>query len=71
MEAMIAKYNEMLRQKYGNNITVEIKSYVEDDDSIWYYYTTARYGDSESAFKTAKEAYDDACIYLSYAEELW
>ena len=63
-------YNKMLKDRHGQNITVEIKSYVEDDDSVWYYYTSARYGDSDS-FRTVKEAYDAADLYLCYVGELW
>ena len=70
MNEMLCKYNKMLKERHGKNITVEIKSYVEDDDSIWYYYTSARYGDSDG-FQTVKEAYDDADLYLSYVGELW
>ena len=68
---MLEKYNAMLKEEYGVNITVEIKSYIEDDDSVWYYYTSARYGRSENAFETIEEAYSDACLYLSYVGELW
>lgn len=68
---MIEKYNAMLREEYGKDITVEIKSYIEDDNSEWYYYTSARYGDSDNAFESIEEAYNDACIYLSYVGELW
>lgn len=68
---MIDKYNAMLRDEYGEGITVELKSYVEDDDSVWYYYTSARYGRSDYSFETIEEAYTDACIYLSYVGELW
>lgn len=67
---MIDKYNVMLKTEYGENVTVEIKSYIEDDDSVWYYYTSTRYGDS-NAFESIEEAYNDACIYLSYVGELW
>lgn len=68
---MLDKYNAMLREEYGEDITVILKSYIEDDDSERYYYTTARYGDSENAFETIEEAYSDACLYLSYVGELW
>lgn len=68
---MIEKYNAMLREEYGEDITVEIKSEIDDDGSKYYYYTSARYGDSDNTFESIEEAYDDACIYLSYVEELW
>ena len=64
------KYNEMLKKDYGQDITVQIKSYVEDDGSVFYYYTSARYGDSD-AYATIIEAYDAACLYLSYVGDLW
>lgn len=66
----IDKYNKMLREEYGEDITVEIKSYVEDDGSEWYYYTSIRYDDSD-AFETVAEAYDEAYVYLRYVGELW
>lgn len=65
--SMLDKYNEMLRERHGKNITVEIKSYIEDDGSKWFYYTSSRYGDSD-AYKTIEEAYDEADTYLG---ELW
>ena len=67
---MLYEYNQMLKEEYGENITVEIKSYIEDDGTILYYYTSIRYGDRD-AFETIEEAYKDACIYLSYVGELW
>lgn len=68
-QPMVDKYNEMLKSEYGD-VTVQIKSYAEDDGSVLYYYTSARYGDSE-IFETIEEAYSDACLYLSYVGELW
>ena len=68
---MINKYNAMLKEEYGQDISVEIVSYIEDDDSEWYCFTSARYGDSDNAFETVEEAYNDACLYLSYVGELW
>lgn len=67
---MLEKYNLMLKADFGENITVQIKSYIEDDGSEWYYYTSSRYGDSD-AYETAEEAYAAAAIYLSYVGELW
>ena len=66
----IEQYNEKLRSDYGENITVQIKKHIEDDDNVFYYYTSARYEDSDF-FETIKEAYDAACLYLSYVGELW
>lgn len=67
---IIEQYNEKLRHEYGQNITVQLRSHIEDDGSVWYYYTSLRYGDS-GYFKTIEEAYSDACLYLSYVGELW
>lgn len=66
---MLDKYNKMLRDTHGKNITVQIKSYIEDDDSEWYYYTSAKYGDSDS-YKTIEEAYENANDYLCVVGEL-
>lgn len=62
--------NEELRNTHGKSITVEVKSYVEDDDSIWYYYTSVKYGDSD-AYETIEEAYENANDYLHGVGELW
>lgn len=62
--------NEELRNTYGKYISVEVKSYVEDDGSIWYYYTSAKYGDSD-AYETIEEAYENANDYLNGVGELW
>ena len=69
-QPMVEKYNEMLRDEYGQNITVQLRSCTEDDGNVLYYYTSARYGDINS-FETIEEAYSDACLYLSYVGELW
>lgn len=34
---MLEKYNAMLKEVHGKNITVQIKSYIEDDGSEWFY----------------------------------
>lgn len=67
---MLNKYNSMLREKHGQSITVELKSYIEDDGSEWFYYTSARYGDSDG-YETIEEAYSAADLYLCYVGELW
>lgn len=67
---MLDKYNAMLKEKYGKDITVKLISYIEDDGSEWYSYTSARYEDSNNAFETIEEAYSDACLYLSYVGEV-
>ena len=67
---VLDKYNAMLKETYGEHITVQIKSYIEDDGSEWYYYTSARYGDSD-AYETVEEAYKEADDYLCGVGELW
>ena len=66
----IEECNDALRMTHGKDITVQIKSYVEDDDSIWYYYASARYGDSD-AYETLEAAYENANDYLNGVGELW
>ena len=63
MSNEIEKYNKMLKEEYGENITVEIKNNTDDDGNEYYYYISAYKGDSES-FETVREAYDYACMYL-------
>jgi hypothetical protein len=67
---MLDKYNAMLKEEYGEYITVKIKSYIEDDGSEWYYYTSNKYGDSD-AYETIEKAYKEAGIYLCGAGEMW
>ena len=68
---MLEKYNAMLRERHGRNITVKLISRIDEDDgSEWFYYTSARYGESDG-FETLKEAYDAADLYLCYVGELW
>lgn len=69
-KSKLDKYNSMLKEKHGANITVEIKNYIEDDNSIWYYYTSDKYGDSD-AYETIEEAYKEADIYLCGVGEMW
>ncbi len=61
----IDKYNKMLKKEYGEEITVEIKSYTDDDGSKVYYFSSILNGDSDG-FETIREAYDYACMYLEY-----
>lgn len=56
-------YNDKIIEKYGPGTTVEIKSYIEDDDSIWFYYTSNRCGDSD-AYESIEQAYEMANDYL-------
>ena len=55
--------NKLLQAKHGEDITVKIHSYEEDDGSIKYYYTSAKYQNSNS-YDTPKEAYKAADAYL-------
>lgn len=55
--------NRKLQEKHGEDITVKICSYKEDDGSIKYYYTSAKYGESDS-FNTPEAAYKAADAYL-------
>lgn len=64
--SMMDKYNKMLKAEYGENITVEIKGGF-DDGNEFFYYTSARYGDSDR-FETIEEAYKEASNYLHIIE---
>lgn len=64
---MLERYNTLLKEKYGANITVELKSYTEDDNSTWFYWDSARC-DSD-ACETVEEAYRNACAYLDRVGE--
>lgn len=70
VDGLVEFFNAKLRNAYGQEITVQIDAYEEDDGSVWFYYTSSRYGDSD-AFHTAIQAYDAAGLYLSYVGELW
>ena len=61
------KYNSLLKEKHGEEITVQIKDYIEDNDGIRYYWTSAKFGDSD-AYDTVEEAYVVADGYLSLSD---
>ena len=63
----IDKYNKMLKEEYGEDITVEIKNYINDDGSKVYYFSSAL-NENSGGFETVREAYDYACMYLEYQE---
>ena len=63
-ESELEHFNKLLQEKHGEDITVKICSYEEDDGSTKYYYST-RYSDSDS-YDTAKEAYQEADKYLMF-----
>jgi hypothetical protein len=68
---MLDEYNAILKEEYGEDITVKLVGEICDDGLEVFYYTSAKYGDSGNVFKTVKEAYADACTYLCYVGELW
>lgn len=63
-------FDAKLRKTFGENITVQLHAYEEDDGSIWFYYTSAKYGESD-AYVTASEAYDMASNYLNGVGEIY
>lgn len=63
VQSIIDKYNELLREEFGMDIAVQIKSNSEDDDSIRFLFTSAKYGDSYS-YDTAEKTYSEARKYL-------
>ena len=65
-----AKVNEKLREKYGQKITVRIKTYLGDDGRPVFYYTSKRYEDSDG-YPSVEEAYKNADIYLNGVGDLW
>lgn len=67
-DAGTEKYNEMLRQKHGREVSVVIKRRVDDDDgSVSYYYHSQFFGDSDG-YETAELAFDAADDYLTNIE---
>ena len=67
---LLKKLNNMLRETHGKRITVKLKHYIEDDGTTMYYYTSAKYGDSD-AYRHAVDAYYEADNYLHGVGELW
>jgi hypothetical protein len=64
---ILDKYNSMLREKHGQNITVKIKKVPRETK---YFFTSRKYGNSIS-FNTIEEAYKEADIYLCGVGEWW
>lgn len=64
---ILDKYNSMLREKHGQNITVKIKKVPRVS---LYFFTSRKYGNS-IAFNTIEEAYKEADIYLRGVGEYW
>lgn len=70
-EYQAQEYNGKLREKYGDGITVEIKVCTDEyDNSVSYYYTTKKCGDSdlmdtvEAAFESASEYLNNIDLYV-------
>ena len=70
IDELVEFFNAKLRSIHGQDITVQIHSYEEDDGSIWFYYTSVKYGESD-AYTTASAAYDEANTYLYGVGDLW
>ena len=64
---IVDKYNQKLRETYGENITVKIL-YILDDDGLYkFYYSGARCGESDW-YNSPAEAYTNADDYLKNIE---
>ena len=59
---MVEQYNKKLREKYGKSIKVEIISYHDDDDEVYYAYQN-KFGISD-VYDTPEQAYEAADDYL-------
>lgn len=70
VDELVEFFNAKLRKTHGQSVTVQIHTYEEDDGSIWFYYTSVKYGESDT-YKTANEAYAAANDYLHGVGELW
>lgn len=60
---MVEQYNEKLRARHGGSINVQIISCHDDDDNMYYAYTT-KFGVS-NVYETPEQAYYAADDYLS------
>ena len=60
---MVEQYNKKLRERHGNSIKVEIISCHDDDDEMYYAYTT-KFGVSDT-YETPEQAYQAADDYLT------
>lgn len=63
---MLEQYNKKLRERHGDGIAVEILDCHDDDDHIYYVYTT-RFGVSD-IYETVEQAYEMANDYLDNIE---
>lgn len=70
-EYQVQLYNDKLKEKYGPNITVEIKASIDEDDgTFYYYYTSKNCGDSdlmltaEMAFEAVEEYLNNIDLYF-------
>lgn len=66
--SIIEYYNNKLREKHGNNISVVISKYIGDNGAIYYYYTTKNCGRSD-LMRTMERAYESADEYLGHVGE--
>lgn len=68
--SILENYNARLRDKYGKDITVQLKSRIDEDGSEKFYYTSAKYGNSKD-YNTVYTAFIKADRYLQGIGELW
>lgn len=59
----IELYNKKLQERHGKSIKVEIISCCDDDDEVYYAYTT-KFGVSD-VYETPEQAYEAANDYLN------
>ena len=67
---LLKKLNKMLKETHGKHIAVKIEHYIKDDGRTMYYYTSAKYGNSD-AYSRAVDAYYGADKYLRGVGEIW
>lgn len=60
---MVEQYNKKLKERHGDEIAVQIISCHDDDDEMYYAYTT-KFGVSD-IYETPEQAYEAADDYLS------
>ena len=60
---LLKNLNKMLKQRHGNNISVKIKHFIDDNGDTKYYFTSRQYGDGDT-FDRSVDAYYDADDYL-------
>jgi hypothetical protein len=60
---MVEQYNKKLKERHGSSIKVQIISCHDDDDEMYYAYTT-KFGVSDT-YATPEQAYEAADDYLT------